>query len=88
MPQSIATPASRCDVGSIVPTAILARGEVFCCALQLACLTNANTVRASKLHWITQTHFASAVIATLVPSLAGLGPQAGNPSRHGFDAPI
>ena len=87
VPQSIAVPANRCDVGSSVCTAIPSRSQVFGCALHLAYLRNANSVRAGEFRRITDTHLASAVIAKLALGHIGLGPKMGNSSCHGFDVP-
>jgi hypothetical protein len=87
VPQFIAMPASRCDVGSSVCTAIPPRSQVFGCALHLAYLTNANSVRAGEFRRITDTHLASAVIAKLALGRIGLGPKMGNSSCHEFDVP-
>jgi hypothetical protein len=87
VPQSIATPANRRDVRSSIFTAVLSRSEVFSCALHLAYLTHANSVRAGKFRRITDTHFALAVIAKLSLSYVRMGPKAGHSSCHGFVGP-
>jgi hypothetical protein len=53
VPQFIAMPAGRCDVGSSVSTAIPPRSQVFGCALHLAYLTNANSGASGR---ISQDH--------------------------------
>lgn len=87
VPQSIAMPANRRNVGSDIGTAISSRGEVFCCAPYLAHQTIANSVRAGKFLGITDAHIALAVIAKRSLSHVCTGTMVGNSTCHGFDGP-
>lgn len=85
--ESIAMPANGRDVGSVIGTAISSRGEMFCCAPNLARQTIANSVRAGKFLGITDAHIALAVIAKRSLVHVCTGTMAGNSTCHGFDGP-